>query len=251
MANFILTVVFSFIMGFSIYLSMPLIMRKKTSKNLMSLLNAIAIGILIFLISDIFSGVSSYLYKNNSLYGYGANPVIGIVFACALAIGFFMLYYFEKNPKGGSTATKLSLMIAIGIGLQNLTEGLVFGSLSANIGFLSGAALVVLIGFILQNITEGFPIVAPLLREEERNPWKILILLLIGGLPTVIGGVTGFYYSSKVFEVFFSGLAIGTILYVLIPMIRHQLKDIDVLRHRILYLGIFLGFLIGFLVNLI
>ncbi len=251
MSNFILTVLFSFIMGFSIYLSMPLILRKKTSKKLMYLLNAIAIGILIFLISDIFSDATTFLYNGNSLFGYGANPVIGIIFAIALTLGFFMLYFFEKNPKGGSTATKLSLMIAIGIGLQNLTEGLVFGSLSANIGLLSGAALVVLIGFILQNITEGFPIVAPLLREEERNPWKILILLLIGGLPTVIGGVFGFYYSSSVFEVFFDGLAIGAILYVLIPMIKHQLKELDILGHKILYIGIFLGFLIGFLVNLI
>lgn len=251
MSDFIGTVIFSFIMGFSIYLSMPILLRKKTNPKTLLLLNAIAIGILIFLISDIFSDVAPSLYNTGSLYGYGANISLSVIFAVALTIGFFMLYFFEKSRIGGITPTKLSLMIAIGIGLQNLTEGLVFGSLSINIGLFSGAALVVLIGFILQNITEGFPIAAPLLKQEDKKPWKIFILLLVGGLPTVIGGIFGYYFSSITFNIFFDGLAIGAILYVILPMIRHQFKDVDHIKQRMVYVGIFLGFLIGFLVNLI
>ena len=142
-------------------------------------------------------------------------------------------------------------MISFGIGLQNLTEGLVFGSLSVSAGLFSGAVLVVLVGFILQNITEGFPIAAPLLREEQKNPLKLLILLLIGGFPTVLGGIAGFYYSSTSFNVFFDGLAIGAILYVIIPMLKHQFKETDQIKQKLIYFGIFLGFLVGFLVNLI
>ncbi|MEM0200906.1 MAG: hypothetical protein QXD23_00695, partial [Candidatus Micrarchaeaceae archaeon] len=130
-------------------------------------------------------------------------------------------------------------------------EGLVFGSLSVSIGLFSGAALVVLVGFILQNITEGFPIAAPLLREDKKNPLKLFLLLFIGGLPTVLGGIVGFYYSSTLFNVFFDGLAIGAILYVILPMLKHQFKETDLVKQRLIYLGIFFGFLIGFLVNLI
>ena len=178
-------------------------------------------------------------------------PLLSAAFAAALIIGFFMLYFFENRSKKGLSPAKVSLMIAVGMGLQNLTEGLVFGSLSVSIGLLTGVTLVVLIGFILQNITEGFPIAAPFLSSDEKKLGTMALLFFIGGFPTIIGGITGFYYSSTFFNVFFDGLAIGAILYVILPMIKHQLKDIDPLKQRLTYLGIFAGFFIGFLVNLI
>ena len=51
------------------------------------------------------------------------------------------------------------------MGLQNLTEGLVFGAAYA-VG-LTGLFLLILIGFILQNFTEGFPIVSPFIGRER------------------------------------------------------------------------------------
>jgi zinc transporter, ZIP family len=251
MASFFGVALFSAIMGFSIYLSLPIVLRKKTGKGTTRLLNAAAIGILIFLMADVFSDVAPSLYKSGALYGYGADPFLSAVFAVSLAIGFFMLYIFENRSKKGLSPAKTSLMIAIGMGLQNLTEGLVFGALAVTLGLFSGVALVVLVGFILQNITEGFPIAAPFLNHEDKKLGTMLILFLIGGLPTVLGGIAGFYYSSTVFNIFFDGLAIGAILYVIIPMIKHQLKDITHVDQRLIYVGIFLGFLIGFLVNLI
>lgn len=251
MSSFVGTVVFSVIMGFSIYLSLPLVLRRKTSERMTRLLNAIAIGILIFLMCDVFSDVAPSLYAGGSLAGYGADPYLSAVFAVALAIGFFMLYYFENRSPKGLTPVHMSLMIAIGMGLQNLTEGLVFGATSASLGLLSGVALVILIGFILQNITEGFPIAAPFLSHEDKKLGIMALLFLVGGLPTVIGGIVGFYYSSTAFNIFFDGLAIGAILYVILPMIKHQLKDMDHVRQKLIYAGIFVGFLLGFLVNLI
>jgi ZIP family zinc transporter len=237
-------------MGFSIYLSLPIVLRKKTNEKTTRILNAVAIGILIFLISDVFSDAAPLLYNNGSPGNYIAIPSLGIAFAVALAVGFFMLYYFENRSKKGLSPDRMSLMIATGIGLQNLTEGLVFGSTSGSIGLFSGVALVILIGFTLQNITEGFPIAAPFLNNEKKLGTMVL-LFLIGGLPTVIGGITGFYYSSTLFNIFFDGLAIGAILYVILPMIKHQLRDIDPTKQKTIYIGIFLGFMIGFLVNLI
>lgn len=250
MVNFLATVALSCVMGFSIYLSLPLVMRRKTGEKTTRLLNCIAIGILIFLIADVFSDVALDLYTG-SLAGYGANPALSTIFAIAFVIGFFMLYYFEHRSPNGLTPVHMSLMIAVGMGLQNLTEGLVFGSLAGSLGLFAGVTLVVLVGFILQNITEGFPIAAPFLSHDDKKLGTMALLFLIGGLPTVIGGVVGFYYSSTPFNVFFDGLAIGAILYVIIPMIKHQLKDIDHIKQRLVYVGIFAGFLLGFLVNLI
>jgi ZIP family zinc transporter len=251
MGYFIGTMIFSVIMGFSIYLSLPIVLRKKTSARSTRLLNAVAIGILLFLLADVFSDVSQSLYSSASLYGYAANPHLSVLFAVALIIGFFMLYYFENSSREGLSKEKMSLMIAIGIGLQNLTEGLVFGSISAASGLFSGVALVVLVGFALQDMTEGFPIAAPFINHGDKKLSVMMVLFLVGSLPTVIGAAAGFYYSSLYFNIFFDGLAIGAILYVVLPMIRHQFRDMGHPERRLTYAGIFIGFIIGFLVNLI
>jgi ZIP family zinc transporter len=60
-------------------------------------------------------------------------------------------------------------MIAIGIGLHNLGEGLAIGG-SAAIGAI-GVATVLVIGFALHKATEGFGIVAPLAAEGDRPSW--------------------------------------------------------------------------------
>ena len=130
-------------MGLSIFISLPIVLRRKTSERVTRFLNSAAIGILIFLLADIFSDVAPHLYASGSLAGYGADPFLSIVFAGSLAIGFFMLYVFENGSKTGLTPTKMSLMIAIGIGLQNLTEGLAFGSAAKTLGLFSGIALVI------------------------------------------------------------------------------------------------------------
>ena len=125
MADFVAVLLFSLIMGGSIFLSLPVVLSKRTSEKWTKMLLAIAIGILIFLMADVFSNVAPTLYKG-ALYGFGAVPSYSALLAVSLAAGFFMLYFFEHRHKKGLTPTKTGLMIATGIGLQNLTEGLVF-----------------------------------------------------------------------------------------------------------------------------
>jgi len=78
----------------------------------------------------------------------------------------------------------------------------------------------------------------------------MLGLFLIGGLPTILGGGLGYYYSSSYFTLLFNGIAIGSILYIILPMFKILLRDVDHAGQRIAYMGIFLGFMVGFLVNL-
>jgi zinc transporter, ZIP family len=249
MAGFPEIVLFSAIMGLSIFLSIPVVLRRGTGQLMTKFLNAIAIGILIFLIGDVFSDVSSNLY-NKSYYGYGSSLPVDLAFGLSFAAGFLILFILENRTKVGLTPSRLALIIALGMGFQNLTEGLVFGSLGVALG-LSGAALVVLVGFILQNITEGFPIASPFLGRTEGKVVQMILLFLIGGLPTIIGGAIGFFYNGTILDVAFDGAAIGAILYAILPMLRMLFRETDRISQRAGYIGVFLGFLIGFLVNLI
>lgn len=242
-------VLFSTIMGLSIFLSMPIVLRKETGLPMTKLLNAVAIGILIFLIGDVFSDVSPSLY-NESLYGYGSSFWPDAAFGIAFVAGFMILFLTENRSRTGLTPSYLALIIALGMGFQNLTEGLVFGSLGVGLG-LSGAALVVLVGFILQNVTEGFPIASPFLGRTEGKVRQMILLFLVGGVPTIFGGAIGYFYNGTILDVVFDGAAIGAILYAILPMLRMLFRETDRAYQRIGYMGVFLGFLIGFLVNLI
>jgi ZIP family zinc transporter len=240
MASFAETLLLSTIMGLSIFISLPIVLHKRTSDMANRLLLAAAIGILVFIMADVWGDAAMILF-NQSLYGYGSSPYYDGIFTAALCAGFLGLYYSEHRKKTG---------LDLGIGFQNLTEGLVFGALAVTIG-LTGTALVVLVGFIMQNITEGFPIASPFLGRSDRKGTEMATFFLVGGLPTILGGAVGYFYSSGAFTVLFDGLAIGAILYAILPMFKSMFRDSDHATQRVTYLGIFLGFLVGFLVNLI
>ncbi len=246
------TILLSAVMGLSIYFSLPIVLSKNLGQTRDTLLNAVAIGILLFLIADVFVDSAALLY-NGSLYGYGSSPLYDFVFSLSLAAGFAILLVAGHRGKLSLTPSQLAMIIAVGIGFQNLTEGLLFGSLGVTIG-LTGATLVVLVGFILQNTTEGFPIATPFAGpggERSKHMGVIAAALMVGGLPTILGGAIGFYYNTAVFDLIFDGLAIGTMLYVILPMLRSLLGEPDPSKLRIAYAGIFLGFLVGFIVNLL
>ncbi len=239
-------------MGLSIYLSLPVILAKSTASRTITLLNAAAIGVLLFLLADIFSDVASSLYTNPAS-PYLADPRLALYFAGAVGGCFGILYVLSNRPGGPTLSpTGTALLVASAVGLQNLTEGLVFGAYWA-IGAV-GLSNVVFVGFFLQNITEGFPITSPLVGQSERRLGAVAGIFLLGAVPTVIGGIAGFYYNSTALDIVFDGLAIGAILYALLPMFRIALRPADTpaasaTKQRLLYAGLVVGFLVGFLVN--
>jgi ZIP family zinc transporter len=239
----------SAIMGLSIFITLPIIVGRRMKDMTSKMLGAIATGILVFLIADVFTDSASVLY-NGTLGGYGTNGFYDLVFSMSLIAGFVVLYFAETRSKNSGSPYMLSLFIALGIGFQNLTEGLVFGSSYDSIG-LVGVTLVILVGFILQNMTEGFPISAPFIGKTGQRMIPMAMLFLVGGLPTVIGGGMGYFYSSTVLDLVFDGLAIGAMFYVILPILRSLFRDSDMRSVKIVYMGSFIGFLLGFLVNLI
>lgn len=240
------------VMGFSIYLSFPIILRRNMSQRSIVLLVAFAVGILVFLIGDIFSDVASELYPSGS---YVANPSLSIIFFLSVGGLFTLLYFIENfkkdtNSKNSFVPMRVALVVAIGMGLQNLTEGLVFGA--TYVVGLTGLFLVILIGFILQNFTEGFPIVSPFLGGTKPRSLVLAGLYFIGGFPTIVGSLIGYFYVSSSLKILFDGLAIGAIVYITVPMLRNLFRQADRGRiHHLIYIGILGGFLAGFIVNAI
>ena len=267
MGDFWLFMALTAAMGLSIFLSMPIVYSKRAQGRWATALNAVAIGILVFLLADVFSDVSPILYPN----GYVANATYSVAFAIAFLVAFLGLYLVDNLPRtasepaprgDGSPGTTprpesgprtTALIIALGIGLQNLTEGLVFG-VNWTAGAL-GILAVVFLGFFLQNVTEGFPIASPFLGTGAKQRVSMMVgLFLVGGLPTLIGGAVGYYWSNALFLVIFDALAIGAIAYVVLPMLRvafRQLesRELSIQRNKLVYLGVMVGFALGFAVN--
>ena len=134
------------------------------------------------------------------------------------SLGAAVAAELEARPGVLSSAQSLSLMIAIGIGLHNFSEGLAIGQ-SAAAGDIS-LALVLIIGFGLHNATEGFGIVGPFSGERELPSWGFLFLVgLIGGGPTFFGTVLGQAWVNEAVSIAFLALAAGSILYVVIELL--------------------------------
>jgi zinc transporter, ZIP family len=240
--------------AFSIFLALPVVYSKRAQGSWGVALNAVAIGILVFLLADIWGDVAPIVYPG----GYVANAGYALAFVVAFVAAFLALYAVEnlrrRAPTSGrSSARTTAYMIAMAIGLQNLTEGLVFGVnwTAGAVGFL----VVIFVGFFLQNVTEGFPIASPFLGTDDPRGLPMMIgLFLVGGVPTLLGGAIGYYWSSDLFLVIFDSLAIGAIAYAVLPMLRVAFrplatKDLSVARNKLVYLGVGLGFTLGFLVN--
>jgi len=121
----------------------------------------------------------------------------------------------ERAAAGGARASSglwVAYLVAVGIGLHNLAEGLAIGS-SFALGRVSlGAFLVV--GFMLHNVTEGPAVVAPFAREERPAIRHFLALGLIAGAPVILGGWIGSLAFSPTLGAFFLAVGVGAILQV-------------------------------------
>jgi zinc transporter, ZIP family len=117
---------------------------------------------------------------------------------------------------GGASGWRLALMIAVGIGLHNLGEGLAIGSAYAVGALALGAFLV--IGFAIHNTTEGLAIVAPLATGERPPLARLAILGLIAGAPAILGAFVGASVSNPEVSTFLLGIGVGAIVQVIVQI---------------------------------
>ncbi len=126
-----------------------------------------------------------------------------------------------SRREAGAGAYRLSLMVAVGIGLHNLGEGLAIGSAYAVGALALGAFLV--IGFAIHNTTEGLAIVAPLAEGERPPLGRLLVLGLVAGAPAIAGALIGASIYNRELATLLIGVGVGAIIQVigqLLPSIR-------------------------------
>lgn len=248
MINTYLTIGFSFLIGLFIFVSMPIVFHRSTGLRRILFFNAFAIGILVFLLMDIFGNVAA-IFGNSTI----ASPLVLIfIIGFALAFLFFIMPKASRDPSESPKRT--SVLAALGIGFQNLTEGLVFGSAGAA-GLLPIYVLSI-IGFGLQNMTEGFPIAAPLVGLKKKIEKKFVAgIFILGGAPTVIGTLIGLVFYSNIFIVFFDALACAAILYVVLVLFHINVNKGNAnpkgIKSSMLltYGGVLAGFILAYVVN--
>jgi zinc transporter ZupT len=150
----------------------------------------------------------------------------------------------QTDITGNETERRLAIafMIAVGIGLHNLGEGLAIGA-AYNVGEIAlGTFLVV--GFIIQNITEGLGIIAPVLRDRP-SIGKLALMGLIGGAPAILGAWIGGYTPSPFLAVLFLAVGTGAIFEVVYEIAKLIQKDT---AREAMPMTVFSGVLIGMLV---
>jgi zinc transporter, ZIP family len=113
----------------------------------------------------------------------------------------------------------LATLVAVGIGLHNLGEGLAIGS-SIALGELAlGTFLIV--GFMVHNVTEGLGIAAPIADGARVSFGRLAVLALVAGAPAILGAWIGGFITSDVLGVLFFALAVGAALQVVVEVGRY------------------------------
>ena len=253
--DFIQTVFLGAVAGFTIYLGLPLGRIKTISDGARSFLSMTSAGILLFLLIDIFTKLSepikAAIVDNKN---YSEFFVLLSIFIIGFGVGLLGLIAFEHQfikfrAVAGQALSprRLALMIAIGIGLHNFSEGLAIGQ-SAGRGEIAFAALLI-VGFGLHNATEGFGIVGPLVGGGNRPSWAFLGLAgLIGGGPTFIGTIVGYYFLSSAMFVLFLSLAAGALVYIIGELFHINRRPGTKFQAG---WGILVGFTFGYITDLI
>ena len=269
------TILLGLIAGGTIFLGLPVGRLRRMRPELRIFLNAVAVGVLVFLVWDVLSAAWAPLDAalgdvHDGTGGGGRVAGYGILFATGLTVGLLGLVAYENwlsrrskalsrnfgpgamsvgeltarraGIAGWSAGRRMALMIAIGIGLHNFAEGLAIGQSAAK-GDIALATLLV-VGFGLHNATEGFGIVAPLAGGDERPSWGFLAAMgVVGGGPTFVGAAIGHGFTSEPVSVAFLTLAAGSILYVVVQLLGVAAKA---KRSDLVACGLLLGLLAGF-----
>jgi zinc transporter ZupT len=136
-------------------------------------------------------------------------PMVVLIALITLGV---LLVVGARNASATRSPLQVAYLIALGIGLHNLGEGLAIGAAYA----LGEAALGIflVLGFTLHNITEGVGIAAPIVRERPAFSHFVLLALLAGG-PAMLGTWIGGFAFSPLWATIFLAVGIGAILQVI------------------------------------
>ncbi len=207
--------------GLTIFLGLPIARARKLKPAVIGILNAFAIGILVYLVIEIAMNALIPVNRALSAWHTGARFPFALVGALAggLIVGLVGLgaasTAMVKRTASAVSGSPLVLaaIIAVGIGAHNFAEGLAIGASAASGATAVAAGLI--IGFALHNATEGFGVAAPLAGKVVPSWAQIGLAGLVAGGPTFLGSMIGYTFNSPVLSVLFLATAIGALVFVI------------------------------------
>jgi zinc transporter, ZIP family len=206
-------------------------------------LMALTVGLLAFLAIDATLEGLELAGTGSQAFGGAALVLVGAAVSYLLLSGVsaWLAQRRRAAATAGAPGASLALLVAVGIGLHNLGEGVAIGA-AYSLGALAlGAFLVV--GFALHNTTEGLAIVAPIARQQP-SLRRLTALGLIAGAPAVLGAWIGAAAFNSSLAAFLFGFGAGAIVQVIVQL-APALRDDEA---RTLHPGAVAGLLAGFAV---
>jgi zinc transporter, ZIP family len=149
----------------------------------------------------------------------------------------------------GSLGYRAAFLVALGIGLHNLGEGLAIGSAYAIGSLALGAALVV--GFALHNTTEGLAIVAPVARRGSASVRRLALLGLLAGAPAVLGAWIGASAFNPSLAALMFGIGAGAIAQVIVQIAPAVKDEAGRLLHPLAAGGLLTGLVVMYATGLL
>jgi len=208
---------------------------------------AFTVGLLTFL------GIDALL-EGTELAGQGAEALGGAGLVWLGAVGAYLVlagvdaWLGERRGRAAAGSgedalgERAAFLVALGIGLHNLGEGLAIGSAYAVGSLALGAALVV--GFAIHNTTEGLAIVAPVARSGRVRTRTLVLLGLLAGAPAILGAWIGASAFNPSLAALMFGIGAGAIAQVIVQIAR-QMRGAE---GRGLTPGVAAGLLLGLVV---
>jgi zinc transporter ZupT len=180
---------------------------------------ALTAGLLVFLAAD---ALHEAFQSAEAVAGAFQGTALVIVGALGALLGLQVASGTRVGAGGFEGRRAVAYLIALGIGLHNLGEGLAIGAAYSLGEATLGAFLV--IGFMLHNTTEGLGIVAPLARD--RPALKTLVALgALAGVPTILGAWLGGLAYSPFYATLFLSVGVGAIAQVVLALYRMVAKE--------------------------
>ncbi|HEX6152448.1 MAG TPA: ZIP family metal transporter [Solirubrobacterales bacterium] len=220
----------------------------------MGALIAFTVGLLAFLAID--AGLEGLELAAEAPAAFGGAALVlagGLVAYLALAGVDAYLSDRSRRAKGGgggaASGVYLALLVAIGIGLHNLAEGLAIGSAYASGALALGAFLVV--GFAIHNTTEGLAIVAPLRDEAPPSLGRLFGFGLIAGAPAVLGAWIGAAAYDPSLVALLFGVGVGAIARVIVQIAPAMRDESGRLLYPTTVIGILAGIAVMYLTGLL
>lgn len=211
---------------------------------------ALTVGLLAFLAIDAVLEGLELGAEGSQAFGGTALVWIGVLTAYLLLSGVssWMEARAARAKADGASGLRLATLIATGIGLHNLGEGVAIGSAYATGALALGAFLIV--GFAIHNTTEGLAIVGPI-ADASPSPARLASLGLLAGAPAVLGAWIGAAAFNASIAAFLFGFGAGAIIQVIIQLLPSLRDDDGRLLHPTAVAGLLGGVAVMFATGLL